>query len=584
MNKQVLILNITRMGDLVQMGPLLARLQHEWPGVGIDLVVDRRFAPVAELLPGLRHIEAYDFHALIDDSRARAKDVVALYRDIAAWAKPLAETGYDRIVNLTFNKCSGLLAGYVGASDIRGVRSAWDGGPVVENPWMAYFTDMHLYRRFNRFNLVDIYALGGSGIGPFSPLQITVPADAADWARRFLASEPATATQWVAVQAGASDVMKAWRPEYFGRAMAFLSRTLPVGFVLIGTASEQDTIAQVKAAYRDAGGRAPLREAVGRTSLPQLVGLLAECRMLLTNDTGPMHLAVAVGTPVVDLSVGHVDFRETGPYGPGHWVVQPELDCAPCSFDQVCFHHSCKDRVAIDGIAMLSRHVLQQAPAPVHAGAARLYQSGVDEDGLATYRLIAGAEHSTTAWYASFWRRYWYEAFTGTPSRTPAPTGPPPDLSEANERLSSLLPLLDRLCRHADDIVRVASRRPVPVETLKALQAQLGKARQEAVTVGMESPATAPPAVSFLRDIHNDNIQGLERLARHHAHAYGLWRTRVKDIQTRLRGFTGPSTQTPLQRNDVAGPLLSITHRSVDAFLSRPRHEKETDHAGDTRP
>ena len=67
MNRQVLILNITRMGDLVQMGTLLSRLQEEWPGVAVDVIVDRRFAAVASLLPGLRDIITYDFHALIDD-------------------------------------------------------------------------------------------------------------------------------------------------------------------------------------------------------------------------------------------------------------------------------------------------------------------------------------------------------------------------------------------------------------------------------------------------------------------------------------------------------------------------------------
>ena len=78
MSRQVLILNMTRMGDLVQMGTLLARLQEEWPGVAIDLVVDRQFAAVASLLSGLREIIAYDFHALIDDSRAAVKNVAAL--------------------------------------------------------------------------------------------------------------------------------------------------------------------------------------------------------------------------------------------------------------------------------------------------------------------------------------------------------------------------------------------------------------------------------------------------------------------------------------------------------------------------
>lgn len=82
MSKQVLLINITRMGDLVQMGTLLQRLQHEWPGAAVDLVVDRRFAPIAKLLPHLRHIIEYDFHRLVDESRAQTKDVVTLYREM----------------------------------------------------------------------------------------------------------------------------------------------------------------------------------------------------------------------------------------------------------------------------------------------------------------------------------------------------------------------------------------------------------------------------------------------------------------------------------------------------------------------
>ena len=150
--KQVLLINITRMGDLVQMGALLDRLQQEWPGAEVDLVVDQRFAPVAALLPHLRRVITYDFHTLVDETRVNRRDVVTLYRDIAAWAGPLTLAGYDRIVNLTFNKRSGFLASYVGAPEIRGVAAARDGGIVIHNDWMAYLTDMHHHRRFNRFN------------------------------------------------------------------------------------------------------------------------------------------------------------------------------------------------------------------------------------------------------------------------------------------------------------------------------------------------------------------------------------------------------------------------------------------------
>ena len=532
--KQVLIINITRMGDLVQMGPLLARLQEEWPGVAVDLVVDRRFAPVASMLKGLRNVVSFDFHELIDSSRAAVKDVVSLFEEVSGWARPLAERKYDRLINLTFSRPSAFLASYIGAPDIRGGRSAWDGGIVIDNAWMAYFTDIHRFRRINRFNLVDVYTLGGSGPGAFAPLQLTLTRESQEWARRFLASAEETRAQWIAVQAGASDVMKAWRPQSFGLTLARVSERWQGGIVFIGAASERETVAQAIQAYRSAGGRNPFLNATGRTSLEQLAALLAECRLLLTNDTGPMHIAVAVQTPVIDLSVGHVDFQETGPYGAGHWVLQPELDCAPCGFEQVCAHHSCKDRFLPDHVAELILYVLGGGPFPSGVSTYRLYESGVDEDQLGTFRLRAGREPASTAWYAAFWRRYWYESFTDLLSQVPMPDGPAPDAEDAIRRLVAMRPRLDALCQRAEDIVRTACRMPIATGVLASLQQEQVRERESTIRMGLDSLATAPLTTEFMRTLHNDNVQGVDRLALHHANAYRRWRAQLTDIQRRL--------------------------------------------------
>lgn len=532
--KQVLIINITRMGDVVQMGTLLARLQEEWPDVRIDLVVDRRFAAVASLLTGLREVITYDFHDLIDNSRAAVRDVAALYRDAAAWAKPLQERRYDRIINLTFTPASAFLASYVGATEYRGGRCAWDGGMVLDNPWMAYFTDMHRFRHLNRFNLVDVYALGGSGPGTFAPLRVVIPEKGTAWAKAFLATPDNPSGQWIAVQAGASDGMKAWRPEHFGITLSRLTARWSGGIVMIGTAAEQDTIARVVEVYRAAGGRSAVKNAAGQTTLDQLVGVLSRSRLLLTNDTGPMHLAVGVGTPVIDLSVGHVDFRETGPYGPGHWVIQPELECAPCGFQQVCTHHACKDRIPPDGVAGLMLHVLEKAPRPIADPGFRLYQSGIDEDQLGTFVLRGGIEAPVTQWYALFWRRYWYESMTGKPSLIPEVQGSPPDDEATRGHLLRLMPLLDRLCRRAEKIAHLVRQQPVPAKVLKTLQQEQAEERERAVAIGIDSASTAPVTAAFLRTIHNDNVEGLDRLARYHATAYEEWRIHLTSIQKRL--------------------------------------------------
>lgn len=529
-SKQVLIVNVTRMGDLVQMGTLLGRLAQEWPGCAVDLVIDRRFAPVAALLPGLREVVTYDFHELIDESRTAVKDLVSLYREMTEWVRPLVERRYDRIINLTFNRASALLVGTIGSPDIRGARTAWDGGTVIDNPWMAYFADMHHFRRINRFNLVDIYALGGSGPGPFTPLKLTVEKADYEWARHVLSADGHERMEWIAVQAGASDGMKAWRPQHFGRTLALLSKRWSGGVVFLGAESEKETVAQVVREYRAAGGTNPIKNLTGQTTIPQATALLAASRLLVTNDTGPMHLAVAVGTPVVDLSVGHVDFRETGPYGPGHWVLQPEVDCAPCGFDQVCAHHACKDQLQVDQVAALLFHALGGGPFPPDIQGFRVYQSDVDEDGLGTFRCRAGQEPAHEAWYAAFWRRYWYEMFSGLSSNVPFPTTPPPDADAADFVIESLVPAVARACVQAREIVRVATSRPLDVKKLQMLQRSLAQERERLVTLGMDSMATRPLTVAFLRAVQSDDIEGLEEMARHQALVYEQWRTRLLQV------------------------------------------------------
>ncbi|MEK7868975.1 MAG: glycosyltransferase family 9 protein, partial [Nitrospirota bacterium] len=408
--------------------------------------------------------------------------------------------------------------------------------------WMAYFTDMHHFRAMNRFNLVDVYALGGSGPGTYAPLSVRVTTAAREWAQRFLAAAPETSQEWIAVQAGASDVMKAWRPEHFGRTLAHLGTRWKGGIALIGTPAEQDTIAQVVRVYREAGGRNPVINAAGHTTLEQLVGLLAECRLLLTNDTGPMHLAVGVQIPVIDLSVGHVDFRETGPYGAGHWVVQPELECAPCGFDQVCAHQTCKDRLPVTMVADLLLHVLDKGECPSAAPGYRLYRSSVDEDQLGSYCAVGTEESSDLDWYSRYWRRYWYETLTHTVSRIPADSTVPQNAAAAARHLTGMMPDIDRLCRQADAIVQAATRVAQSAGSLQTLQREQTALRERVVHLGMAHVASSPVTTSFVRSIHHDHVRGLDRMARHHALAYRQWRRHLTEIHRHLTQSPSKST------------------------------------------
>ncbi|MEJ2230160.1 MAG: glycosyltransferase family 9 protein [Nitrospirales bacterium] len=545
MNKQVLIINITRMGDLIQMIPLLARLKEEWPGVGIDLIVDREFAHVASLIPGIRQVLVFDFQRLMDESRVRARDVISLYQDLARWVQPLLQVGYDRVVNLTFNRRSAFLVKCFECPDERGMTTAHDGSFVVKNPWMKYFVDFHVYRQLNRFNIVDLFALGGSGPGSFHPIRLRVPHDMQEWARAYL-KQSGKPDVWIGIQVGASDPMKAWRPEYFGQVMARLSQQQQVGFVLIGTQKEEADVKEAIQCYRQAGGLGIICEAVGKTTVPQLVGLLEQCQLMVTNDTGPMHMAVGVNTPVLNVSVGHVDFWETGPFGPGHWVVQPDIVCGPCGFNKVCPHHACKDQIVPQEVAELCLHVLGARPFPSFSSKIRVYEGGVNEDQLGTFLIRAGSEEGRIAWYANYWRQYWYESFTRCPSLIPSSPTPPPDFPECEQVWHRLAPQLDQLCIQAGMVLDMCRQNPIPVDMLKARQAQLKAETLTMQQVARPSWAFGPLAMAFFRDTFCLEATTLGEMAEEYARAYHVFRTRAEENYTRLDGmFSHNSRRVP---------------------------------------
>ena len=87
----------------------------------------------------------------------------------------------------------------------------------------------------------------------------------------------------------------------------------------------------------------------GKTHLLQLAALIERCQLLVTNDTGTMHVATAVGTPVVAL-FGSTDPSTTGPWGDGHVVIRKDVPCSPC-LKRICpTDHRCMELITVDEV------------------------------------------------------------------------------------------------------------------------------------------------------------------------------------------------------------------------------------------
>jgi hypothetical protein len=169
----------------------------------------------------------------------------------------------------------------------------------------------------------------------------------------------------------------------------------------------------------------------------------------------------------------------------------------------------------------------------------------VDEDHLGTFHLAGGSEPPVLTWYAVFWRRYWYEAFTGRPSGIAPPEGMPPDHEAVSAHLGSLLPLLESLCRRAADIRRMTTRATVARAIQSLLRDQQAE-RERAVVLGMDTWAVRPLATAFLRQLHQDNVGGIDRMARHHAETYAWWLRETQAVARCLAPAGADSRRIPV--------------------------------------
>lgn len=152
----------------------------------------------------------------------------------------------------------------------------------------------------------------------------------------------------VLVNLGASKPPNRWAPERFGRLGRRIAEELGLAAVFTGAPDERELAAAARAAAGDGPG---VFDLVGATSLPEFWTLARRSRLFVGCDTGPMHLAAAVGTKVVAL-FGPADERRTGPYGPGHRVVRAELrQCVACERGRRRSpHHRCMEDLTLEHV------------------------------------------------------------------------------------------------------------------------------------------------------------------------------------------------------------------------------------------
>jgi lipopolysaccharide heptosyltransferase II len=138
---------------------------------------------------------------------------------------------------------------------------------------------------------------------------------------------------------------KRWLPKRFAEAAEKISAQSFVQWILFGTPRDATIGAEIAAVLGDY-----CVNRVGQTTLGQLIDELRECRLLLTNDTGTMHLAALLGVPVVAI-FGSTEPRLTGPLGDGHVVLRHHVECSPCFLRECPIDFRCMKAVSVQEVA-----------------------------------------------------------------------------------------------------------------------------------------------------------------------------------------------------------------------------------------
>jgi ADP-heptose:LPS heptosyltransferase len=448
------------------------------------MVLNEAFVDVAQRID-VDKIHPFPMRSLVELTSGKETFFQAYTRLREAIRAVEGQGGYDFVFNLTPSRSASFFASLIAHEARAGTWVGKDGSFLAVDPWAAYLVAMTANRRTNPFHLIDIW-LGQ--IGQRGPGKVYMSLTAEDQCRAdaLLADCGIHLDRdlLLGFQVSASQREKCWSEKEFIRLGQNLQQSLQARVLLFGVAGEEALCQRICAHVPGSVNLA------GKTDVGRLAGALKRCRVLVTNDTGTQHVATAVGTKVVVISVGPVFFRETGPYGEGHLVFQARLPCAPCSFNGSCLNPVCKEKIRADMVYRALVRVLQGedgllADLPEDVSC---YRSGFDEDGRLTFSTLRPTDEEDRL-QAN--RGFWHGLLEGrsTSPRAPMPASLDTETVVGWSRLSDLLTrssaLVQKIRRASENDSNASLR-------LRVLSGNLSDTEQEMRHLAKETIEMAP--------------------------------------------------------------------------------------------
>ena len=368
---RILVIQLGRLGDVIQTTPLLRELMAQNSSGSVDVLV---FDSLREIVAGLGlgNVHAISESSIpiglrqldksIEQCRVRLEPMPSEAREAL---RGLVLPSYDRIVNCTYSPLGAFVAHHTQSKRVIGPRITAEGEVLFRHPAQIYLCARANFRDQNWFNLVDLWrASGQPSSTPSRDSRSLVP----------IAPELPFAIprgRLVALNPGSSDSVRRWPPADFA---LLAERLASHGLVpaLVGAHSDRETCAEVQAR-----SSVKIANFCGQTSVPELALFLTHADLLVSNDTGAIHIAAAAGCRVLALFGATAFFTETAPWSEGHIILQ-----GPLGSDAVLLHPQLVLAAALHCLGLIDEMALRNEIAQHRASGWETFYLAPDADPL----------------------------------------------------------------------------------------------------------------------------------------------------------------------------------------------------------
>lgn len=344
--KKRLILNLTRLGDIVQTTPFIQYIKNKFPNDTIDLLVHKRFKKITELVDNIDNIYEIDYDEALYFSLNKNIKIKKSFGYIKEFVDRIKNKKYDIVYNFTHSRVSALFCSLFEIDEIVGINIEKRGFRVISHPWSRLFFTTSFNRLYNNFNLVDLYLKAGDADNlKESNLNLNVIEN--NNILKNYTDKNLEKYFIVGVSPGASDKLKTWEPEKFGQLIFNIYKKKDSFFIILGTKNDIKK-GEIISKFIP---KENILDLTGKTDIIKLTQILNKCNILISNDTGTQHIAAAIKTKIYSLVMGNTSGHETAPYIENSIVIHPDISCYPCDFDKKCDYQICHNYFHPDLIA-----------------------------------------------------------------------------------------------------------------------------------------------------------------------------------------------------------------------------------------